>query len=301
MYKCPLCKSQNTSREKQISVSWINNGYKKILNIDTSPLFKDSRQIEQYRCTDCDHVFFLPADVTGDDLFYQQLQRSPWYYMSDKWEHRKSLEFIKPGDKVLEIGCAEGAFLKKIKEKGATAEGLELNTKAIATCKKLGLSVYDQNLEDFAPSHQGQYDVVCLYQVLEHVTNPGEMIQEITSILKPGGLIIIGVPNNDSFISLDENPILNLPPHHFGLYGEKNLASIPQYFPISNYGIYCEPLQKYHYFAYFYATRGQKIVRHLGVLGKALNKLAYPLFFPFIKKQAPKIKGHTVLAIYKKR
>ncbi len=102
---------------------------------------------------------------------------------------------------VLEIGCGSGFTLSAAKDNGFEVTGLELNQKCVDFCHKQGLfSVYNESLEEFTKKSDVKFDIVGMYDVLEHLTNPRETIQNIKNLLKPGGLLSIYVPNSNSFI-----------------------------------------------------------------------------------------------------
>lgn len=99
---------------------------------------------------------------------------------------------------LLDIGCNEGRGLRRYKENGFTAEGLELNEKAAAVAQRQGFSVYTKLLEFFEPATN--YDVAVLSNVLEHSLNPREMLLHVHRILKPGGQVWISCPNSRSWL-----------------------------------------------------------------------------------------------------
>ena len=81
-----------------------------------------------------------------------------------------------------------------------------------------------------AENNAGKYDIVCLFQVLEHLTELTNFIQAIHKCLKPGGKFCIAVPNNDGFVSYTPNYTFNLPPHHTILWTERSLRFLANKF-----------------------------------------------------------------------
>ena len=73
-------------------------------------------------------------------------------------------------------------------------------------------------IEDHADQRPGHYDAVTSFQVLEHVTEPASFLRACVKALRPGGRLLLGVPNNDSFLGLLEDNWLNMPPHHMSLW-----------------------------------------------------------------------------------
>lgn len=300
MNNCPLCGSENVLLKEEIPTKEILEQYNKVMNIDVTSSLSEYEFIQSYRCSNCKYAFFLPADTAGDDLFYEQLEKFPWYYMEYKWEHRVAEKYIKDGDKVLEVGCARGDFLKRIsQDKKVVAEGLELNSLAVKKANEQGLSVHLDTIENFSLQKKDRYDIVCSFQVLEHASNPSSMIRSSIGVLKKDGLLIVGIPNNDSFTSKDLNPLLNMPPHHMGQYHEATLEKMADIFKIKLEKIETEPLQKYHVSYYIYLYVGQHL-KKMGLIGKILNKIVFIFAYPILRLLSKSIKGHTMTAVYRK-
>ena|ERR1039457_672019 len=89
--------------------------------------------------------------------------------------------------------------------------------------EKKGIYVRNEFIETHSATHSGYYDVVCSFQVLEHVPEPGSFIDACIACLKPGGILVLSVPSDDSFLSIAENAILNMPPHHLTRWTDKAL------------------------------------------------------------------------------
>ena len=212
MVVSPITGNSNVTFEYDIPVQYIIDGWKKgELKIDVSKTFKDLSKIEVYKCNETGLRFYAPANVAGDSRFYERLQETDWYYMPWKWEHQLTAKFIKPNDKILEVGCGRGDFIKRIaNENQVECVGLELN-ESVAT-EKGPVKIYNRYIEDYGSEHPGKFDLVCSFQVLEHIPSVGSFMEGQINALKEGGLLIIGVPNNDAFIKYNKMELLNMPP-----------------------------------------------------------------------------------------
>jgi 2-polyprenyl-3-methyl-5-hydroxy-6-metoxy-1,4-benzoquinol methylase len=167
--------------------------------------------------------FYHPYDMwLGIANLYEQLQKYDWYYMPWKWEHETTLMYIENGQSVLEVGCGNGSFLKKINEIFDLNEsiGLELNRKQLICSDNY--NIVNKYVQEYQIENQSKYDIVCSYQVLEHISDVFGFIDAKLNCLKIGGKLIISVPNNDSFIQY-LNSALNMPPHHMGLWNKKSI------------------------------------------------------------------------------
>ena len=303
-FKSPITGSNNIVLEREIFSSFIVDEYKKELGIDVSKFFHHIDKIFIYKCLDTGYRFYHPFNVSGDNSFYQELEKFPWYYMNCKWEYGVASPFIKKNDKVLEIGCAQGSFLQKIKEAGGTAEGLEMNLRAREVCEKKGLNVQAVSIEKFSENKANTYDMICFFQVLEHITDVQSLLSSSLFALKPGGLIIASVPNNDCFMFKSNDIILNMPPHHMGLWNISSLVKLQNYFNMKIESIYLEPLQKYHLgFANKIVEKvvREKLQQKMSFFSTIIEKVARRFAFLGVSAVSDYIIGHSIVIVFRKK
>lgn len=99
---------------------------------------------------------------------------------------------------LLDVGCSSGAFLHAAVKLGFRAEGVEPAPKAAATAQAAGLKVHQGLLQE-AGYADGQFDAITLFEVIEHLQQPQELLQECRRILRPGGVLLIGTGNAGSW------------------------------------------------------------------------------------------------------
>lgn len=99
----------------------------------------------------------------------------------------------RPG-RLLEIGCNFGDLLHVARARGWDAEGLEINQANARHLVGQGFTVYDKPLERSEDIDDDRYDAVVINQVLEHIHEPNLFLACIKRILKPDGLLFVGVP-----------------------------------------------------------------------------------------------------------
>lgn len=258
---------------------------------DVSLFFTQLSVVSLHQCNDTGYRFYYPYSVAGNGHFYEDLANEELYYIPWKDEHAIADAYIKHGDTVLEQGCANGDFLLREKEtKQIIPFGTELNETAQKEAAANGVH--------FTPTTTA--DVVCSFQVLEHIADVRSFIMEAITAAKPGATIIFGVPNNDSFIAGDPTGFLNMPPHHMGLWTTAVFKTLPKFFPVTFVATHTEILQPQHYRYYYQRRFGDKL-RSLGIIGKIINKALYVVIAQhLIKAQASRITGHTLMAIFKK-
>ena len=243
MRRCPLCRSQCSDTIETIDVKTLERLYHRMLGESIIGEFNEDQAIKFYHCRFCDLKFFDPP-VTGSEGFYEKLQKFDWYYLQDKEEYETALRYINNSHRVLEVGCGSGAFFKHITPKSYL--GLELSRKAKNTAEGHGVRIANETIETHAASHKRYYDVVCAFQVLEHVADVRSFLSASLECLKSGGLIILSVPSADSFVSLAPNNILNAPPHHVTWWPDKSLKFLASAFNLELIQLEHESLADIH-------------------------------------------------------
>lgn len=306
--KCPSCNSNNIKDIETISSIELINLYRKHININIAN-FINTKELNYCHCNNCDLFFFDPM-FTGDKQFYETLQQFDWYYQKEKNEYHYAKNFIKNSDAILEIGSGAGFFSNFITTKKYV--GLEFNNAAVKQASERGLSVYNQSIEDHAEKFANTYDVVCSFQVLEHVSDIYCFVASSLRCLKPGGLLILATPNHDSFIRYSYNGILNLPPHHISHWTVDALTNLSTIHNLKLLDINQEKIDKIHE-KWFFQNLFYKILSDLfncpinlvdksfksTLLIKIATLLSYLVKHPFPANLMPA--GHTICSVYKKQ
>lgn len=111
--------------------------------------------------------------------------------------YRNLLKPVKPGGKLLDVGCGNGSFLKLARSCGWEVVGLDPDPKAIQNAKNYGLEAYIGGIEYFTGEEE-LFDFISLNHVIEHVHNPVATLKSCYALLKPGGRLWVETPNIDS-------------------------------------------------------------------------------------------------------
>lgn len=101
--------------------------------------------------------------------------------------------------KLLDIGCSTGQFMKLAQEDGWDVEGLELNKNAAKIARDNDLIVHEKKIEQMDYDNES-FDLITLWGVFEHLTNPNDMLSNIYKLLKKKGMVLLFVPNGNSLI-----------------------------------------------------------------------------------------------------
>lgn len=144
--------------------------------------------------------------------------------------HRRFLR-DRPGEggSLLDVGCAEGGFLAVARRHYRVA-GLDFNPRAIALAReRFGLEhTYVMTLEEFQKARAelgfaAGFDVITVFDVLEHVDAPQPFLGMLRELLAPAGWLAINEPNRDRRPNLSEP--WDYPPHHLTRWNRRSLAN----------------------------------------------------------------------------
>jgi SAM-dependent methyltransferase len=145
-------------------------------------------------------------------------------YRSWEWEHQltyEALQAIAPGFRLLEIGAGEGAFVRRITPALTPKERVlctEYSTLGLERIQAYGVQCLAKDVRDSEfGGYEGAFDVICMFQVLEHMDRLDELFARLALLAKPNASCFIAVPNPKriEFSELHEG-LLDMPPNHVG-------------------------------------------------------------------------------------
>lgn len=305
---CLLCRSTDTLLLEVVPVALIVRCYRLGSVFPLKKQFADTDSLRYCLCRDCDLRFFSPA-VTGSEQFYEALQKYEWYYLDEKREYSMAAAWITGSSRVLEVGCGRGAFAAHASAREYT--GLEFSGGAVRQARETGLNVLQESVESHSLRCPASYDVVCSFQVLEHVSGVHEFLAASVGCLKPGGLLIVCVPSGDSYLKIMTNAALNLPPHHVSHWSDLALTSIGRLFGLALVDLNHEPLAECHRRAAA-AAFVQRVLNRLlrrapravdpSLTQRVVGKVSYIAAKYCLGEFAALFpRGHSVVAVYRKQ
>lgn len=125
------------------------------------------------------------------------------YWRSEGWETRPPLKLlelfqrhISRSDRCLDVGCGDGGTSGVwLNERTASYLGVDVSDAAVEMARRRGLDA--RRIEDAAalPFDDGSFDVAVCVEVLEHLFQPQLAVNEIARVLRPGGRVVLTVPN----------------------------------------------------------------------------------------------------------
>jgi len=166
-------------------------------------------------CATCDfhfigHLDIMPVDLPDTEV--RTLDVTAWNFIAKHLKkNRRILEgrlglvnrhVPLEGAECLDIGAGVGLFSHLLEQAGATAYGIEpqLVFRQFAT-EKFGVTLQAETIEApfWQEKYAGHFDVVTLWDTLEHLNFPVETLRDAIRVLKPGGMLFLDTPSRDSF------------------------------------------------------------------------------------------------------
>lgn len=164
------------------------------------------------RCRECGLLYLNPRPTEEEMLQYYPEEYEPYSRAIDDepWFQRLNRRYgmskrcravmaYEPGGRLLDVGCATGNFLYEMARRGTwETYGVEPNSKAAQYARqRLGLNVFTGTLRQ-ARFPDDYFDVVSLWNVLEHLHDPMGDLREVNRVLRHGGLLVLSLPNVES-------------------------------------------------------------------------------------------------------
>lgn len=183
-------------------------------------------ECEVLQCSQCGFGFGYPF-VGGDEEFYGILHEQK-DYPAWRWDYdvamREGIEKF-DGGRVLDIGAGVGMFLRGLGDRweGYAVEGSEVTRTEL---EALGIKVF-RDLSEGAHFNAGAFQVVTLFQVLEHIAEFNLVLRLCRQLLAPGGRLVVTVPDGEAMIRQERvTGCHDMPPNHINKWTPDSLARV---------------------------------------------------------------------------
>lgn len=226
--------------------------------LECSDYFLSNEKFTLVECENCEFIFVNPRPSENELSAYYE---SPEYISHTatkkglinllylkirKFTLKRKFTLVNKystGKSILDIGCASGELLNEFKKNGWKTLGIEPNENARkSAAANYGLQVEDESYLN--KIENGTFDVISMWHVLEHVSNLSERMKQLSAIVKDDGIVVIALPNRNSYDALYYEKFwaaYDVPRHlyHFtpenvellfSRYGFKLLSKIPMKF-----------------------------------------------------------------------
>ena len=195
-----------------------------------------------YQCRECDHIFvagtltpeqltdmytnYYPRANFNIDNYEPRKEKKGFFYWLDG-EEGLAFRHVPENVRVLDIGCGYCETLGYHKARGCEVYGVEADENTRKVLDRYGFNVH---IGLFDPSHYKPeyFDYVTMNYVLEHVIDPLKMLQDVHTVLKPGGRLIATVPNPSAFgrYFFGRHWVCWCPPFHRHFYSRRSVNII---------------------------------------------------------------------------
>jgi 2-polyprenyl-3-methyl-5-hydroxy-6-metoxy-1,4-benzoquinol methylase len=169
----------------------------------------DDRSFQLDRCTGCGCYRITANQAVAPPELYRRYYDGPdarrLVGIFDRvWRNRRQhkatriLHGLPPGVRVCDVGCERGELLHVLAQAGCRVVGTQLSQAAADYAHdRFGIEVFVGELQD-APYEAGTFDLMLMINVLEHLPNPESYLEQVATLLRPGGTFWLEVPNAGS-------------------------------------------------------------------------------------------------------
>ncbi|MDH5831322.1 class I SAM-dependent methyltransferase [Luteimonas sp. M1R5S18] len=170
----------------------------------------------------------MPMADPGE-RFYKWLTSANFRYPKHRWEWNEAASLLREMAQdgpisVLDAGCGEGRFLEQIAEiPGVAAQGFDQNFDVVEAARARGLDVYHGDLSTVG-LHDLCIDVITLFHVVEHVSDPIDVLERARDCLNQRGIIMFSVPLSPMSYEHAWPDPFNMPPHHLTRWSLRSLT-----------------------------------------------------------------------------
>jgi SAM-dependent methyltransferase len=196
--RCPICDGKNFEDFLTCTDYTVSHETFTIVKCPTCSLLAtsprpDEHQIEKYYLSN-EYISHAVGTSSIFDFIYKFARRFTLRWKINILEKNIQSTACNNPQTLLDVGCGTGEFLAKCKDKGFTIAGVEPSSVARMSATKLTGQEILQTLE----STNGQFEVITLWHVLEHVHDLNQYLVSLKSKLSKNGTMFIAVPNHES-------------------------------------------------------------------------------------------------------
>ena len=208
-------------------------------------IWAEKEGFEYDRCMGCQTIYMNPrADQSLMDEFYHQSKNYYFWnqFIFPQTNEQRKINIYRPRaeriinlvrqkgaghETVLEVGAGFGTFCEALRETEFFARVIAVEpTPSLAeTCREKGFETYATTIEEF--DIDAAIDVIVCFEVIEHLFSPAKMLEKVSRLLKPGGLLIGSCPSGQCLGSIVLKERFRSVDHeHVNLFNIQSLASL---------------------------------------------------------------------------
>lgn len=240
-----------------------------------------------YACTNCS-THFVPAEKIDESL-YETIYAEPdaegysryFDYAQKVKQAADPMNFLSVQDPsyfpveqyvknkknltILEVGCSYGYLTYALLQLGHDVTGIDLSHTSIDFAKKhFGDYFFQGKIESFATTQLKKFDLIVATELIEHLPDPNEFIEQCKKLLTPNGVILFTTPNKDYF-SQKAVYQTDLPPVHLTWLGKKSFENLAEHHTLTaeffDFSSFLDP--HHNILLHFLLTRKETLPTHI--------------------------------------
>ncbi len=233
---CTACCSSDLSRVESVSIDYLARAWASEKSHGAQTGFQtirrriacdlDAAQVEFWQCAACELEMGEPMK-SWTAAHYPKESQGPGF------DHTLALDELARTApcRVLEIGCAEGGFLRRAEAFGHKATGIDFFEEAVASASASGLDARVADVKDLARLFaDARFDVIAMFQIIEHLTDSNEIFSDLGKIAARDAVLMIGCPSDLRYTRhfnhsqrLGRSDFWDYPPQHTLRWNPKSL------------------------------------------------------------------------------
>lgn len=184
------------------------------------------------KCRSCDFIFsrWIPTEEELTTYYEEEYERNDYLSPVTRTRYNELLDQMEPfrkTGKLLDVGTGIGFFAEEAIKRGWEVHGVELTDEAIEICESKGVKMIKGILDakNYAPE---SFDIITSFEVIEHINNPADELENYQKLLRKGGLVYVTTPNFNSLLRYRLKDMYNviLYPEHLSYYTPKTLKQL---------------------------------------------------------------------------
>jgi len=198
------------------------------------PCFENDSRV--LRCQNCGVAFLSPEiiDYKPQDYYSNAPHYGRIAYDKKRLEIIKKIakknlkiisKYISSGKTLLDVGAHTGTFVAEAAKAGFGAQGIDLNLASVKRAKELGIPIEHLSIENFKSDKL--FDIVTIFDVIEHLADPMAALKKINDLLSVGGYFIVNTPDVNSYFAKKYGIFWrHIDLEHFFYFSKKSLSKI---------------------------------------------------------------------------
>lgn len=237
--KCFACGSNRLTRAEVVTTSQIGEVWGRLQQHGPGVSPEQVRRFV-HQDVGSNEVVFWECELCRLQFSQPMVSWSAGHYPAEPhnlaFDHFEALELLEdmPPRRLLDIGCADGQFLARVSALGHEAVGIDFAEDDVAAARQQGLNAHVADVQEVQRliGSDRKFDVVTLFQVIEHLHRPDEVFAQISTVVQPDARLMIGCPSDLRYSRLFPNAqrikdsdFWDYPPEHCLRWNETSLRA----------------------------------------------------------------------------